>query len=108
VGRAADGHFDGDPSIHVRIHTQVAIGDIARVIHELGDDDAEQAEIAFTTLDGRAGRLSQVQWVEEGVRIVLTRCPQRAEFQSRSDLSSGAKITTLTAAQLRTKLAEQA
>lgn len=101
VGRAAEelgGHFDADPSIHIRVHSSQSITNIAQALAAFGYDDPE---MKFPTMDGRHGRLSQMQWMEEGVRIVLTRCPQRSMFDDRLDLVSGKLTAHLTLAQLR-------
>lgn len=104
VGRAAGGHFDGDPSIHIRVHNDESTDEIARVLSEFGFDDAD---FAFTTLDtAHVGRLSQVEWTENEptVRIVLTRCPSLRVFESASDLVTGKSIATLTLEQVAERL----
>lgn len=101
VGRAAEageGHFDADPSIHVRVHSTHSTTEIAQSLAMFGYDDPE---MKFPTMESRHGRLSQIQWVEEGVRIVLTRCPQRSVFEEPHDLVTGKFTAHLTLVQLR-------
>jgi hypothetical protein len=101
VGRAAEGHFDADPAIHIRIATEESTSGLAQALALYGYDDVD---FAFTTLESRAGRLSQIEWVEDDARIVLTRCPQSSVFESTSDLVTGKARARLTLNGLRTLL----
>jgi hypothetical protein len=115
VGRAAEagdggkggkgwaGHFDADPTIHIRVYATDSITEIAHALGPFGYDDPETK---FTTMDGRHGRLSQMQWMDEGVRIVLTRCPQRFMFDDQSDLVTGKAVARMTLRQLRQSIAQ--
>ena len=109
VGRAAEGHFDGDPELRFRILTTVEIGEIARALAEFG---YAAPDATFPTLDtvggadSGGGRLSQMQWRDEGgVRITLTRCPQRSQFETRVNLATGEPVSRLTRIQLQNLLA---
>lgn len=103
VGRAADAHFDGDPAIHIRVYSpDDDIGAIARAIAAFGYD-AQDAK--FPAVDCRFGKLSQMQWVEEGgVRVTLLRCPRREEFDDRFDLVTGKPVTRIDATALRARV----
>lgn len=102
VGRAAaegGGHFDADPAVHIRVHTDASITDLAQALVQFGYDEPE-----FTTLETRGGRLSQLQWLDSGLRIVVTLCPQRRVFESRTDLVTDKPTPALTRAQLAERL----
>ena len=104
VGRAAEketGHFDADPALHIRVHCGESITELVLALEPFGYDDPE---MKFTTMDSRHGRMSQVQWMEEGVRIVLTRCPLRSVFDDHHDLVTGKATATLDVRQLRARL----
>lgn len=101
VGRAAaakGGHFDADPALHIRVYTRIAISDVARTLATFGCDDPE---MKFPTLEGRHGRLSQMQWIEEGLRITLTRCPRQSMFDDPNDFFTGKPLPRMTVTQLR-------
>jgi hypothetical protein len=105
VGRAAKGHFDADPAIHVRVLTEASTTEIAAALNRMGYRDAD---LAFTTLDtAHHGRLSQVQWSEDdpAVQIILTRCPNNAVFESRRDLVTSRPLAILSRDALRKELA---
>jgi hypothetical protein len=109
VGRAAaagGGHFDADPSIHIRVLIDATTTQIAAALTTLGYDDVE---FAFTTLEtAREGRLSQIEWTDDDVRIILTLCPNRRVFESRSDLVTSKLLPTLTLEALRKELEHDA
>lgn len=111
VGRAAEegggggaGHFDGDPSLHIRILTHRDIGEIARLLADYGYD---VAEATFPTFDTKHhGRLSQMSWRDEGLTITLTRCPQRSVFESETNLMTGQRQASATLKELQSRLGE--
>jgi hypothetical protein len=105
AGRAAEGHFDGDPGLHIRMRTERSIAEIARAIAAFG---YEASEATFPALESLHGRLSQMHWVEDGLRIVITRCPRERWFASRTDLKTGKVVVTLTLPQLRARLTAMA
>jgi hypothetical protein len=109
VGRAAaagGGHFDADPSIHIRVLIDATTTQIAAALAMLGYDDIE---FVFTTLEtAREGPLSQIEWTEAEVRVILTCCPNRRVFERRSDLVTAKRLPTLTLEALRKELEHDA
>jgi hypothetical protein len=103
VGRAAESHFDGDPAIHIRLHSPEAdIGEIARILSDFGYD---ASEAKFPAMESRHGRLSQMKWLEEsGIEITLTRCARRAEFEDRLALVTGKPVARVSLNELRVRL----
>jgi len=101
VGRAAQGLIDGGVTVHVRLYTDAPIGEIAEALVEFGYD-----EPAFETANTRLGRLNRVRLEDDGLELVLTRCPLRMAGSAGRDLFSGRPITTATLAEVRCKLAE--
>jgi len=99
VGRAAEGQIDAGVTIHIRLYARNSISDIAAALVQFGYD-----EPSFQTAETRHGRLNQVRVVEEGIDVVLTRCPPELEIAAGIDLFTGKAITTLTLAQLRRQL----
>ncbi|MHC4773713.1 MAG: hypothetical protein ACYTBR_00425 [Planctomycetota bacterium] len=101
VGRAAQGLIDGGVTVHVRLYTDAPIGEIAEALVEFGYD-----EPAFETANTRLGRLNRVRLEDDGLELVLTRCPPHLAGTAGRDLFSGRPITTATLAEIRRKLAE--
>ncbi len=99
MGRVADGHFDADALIHIRLNTRATIGEAAAALVEFGYD-----EPAFTTADTRHGRFDQLRFSEGGINIVITRVPPGPVVHGDVDLFSGKPVATLTLTALRQKL----
>ena len=99
VGRAAEGQVDGGVTVHIRLYTDAAIGDVAETLVEFGYD-----EPAFETARTRLGRLSRLRLSDEGVEIVLTRLLPHMTDAARTDLFTGRPIATATLDDLRRKL----
>lgn len=68
VGRAARGHLDGDPVVHIHVQTKAPIGKIAQVLV-----DAGYAEPELRTVELASGRANQLRFVEDGTMFVVTR-----------------------------------
>lgn len=103
AGRAAAGHFDADPHLHLRLHTDAPIGEIARHIVE-----HEYEEPRFVTAETRLGRMDQLQFTEQGIPITITRCPTAVGHQDRAsastDLFTGRPIEAISLQELRRSL----
>ena len=99
AGRAARGHVDADPTLHVRLLGEASIGDVAAVLVEQGYE-----EPAFETLHGIWGRLDRIRFREGGVECVITRCPPRQVADPTRDLATGGAVPLLTLEALRTRL----
>jgi hypothetical protein len=101
VGRAAQGLIDGGVTVHVRLYTDAPIGEVAEALVQFGYE-----EPAFETANTRLGRLNRVRLEDDGLELVLTRCPPRLAAKPGQDLFSGRPIATVTLAELRRKLAD--
>ena len=101
AGRAAQGHIDGGVTVHIRLYTEAPIGDLARTLVGFGYD-----EPAFETVNTRLGRLNRLRLDDDGVSIVLTRCPPHLAETAHLDLFSGRPIKTATLSELRRRLAK--
>ncbi|MEE8458361.1 MAG: hypothetical protein V3S08_00725 [Phycisphaerales bacterium] len=99
AGRAAQGLIDGGVTLHVRVYTHASIGDIAQTLVDFGYD-----EPGFETAATRFGRLDRLRLADEGVEILLTRCPPDVVGRSAVDLFTGKPVRTATLAGLRGKL----
>lgn len=100
VGRAAQGLIDGGVTLHVRVYTQASIGDVAQTLVDFGYE-----EPGFETAATRFGRLDRLRLADEGIEVLLTRCPPNVVGRSSVDLFSGKPVSTATLAELRRKLA---
>jgi len=99
AGRAAQGLIDGGVTLHVRVYTHASIGDVAQTLVDFGYD-----EPGFETAATRFGRLDRLRLADEGIEILLTRCPPDAVERSGVDLFTGKPVSTVTLAELRAKL----
>lgn len=95
VGRAARGQVDGDVTLHVRVYTDRRISSLAEALVELGYE-----EPAFETAQTRQGRFDRLKFAEEGIDVVVTRCPP-ATARGHRDLFSGRAVPAATAEDLR-------
>ena len=99
VGRAAQGLIDGGVTLHVRVYTEASIGDVAQTLVDFGYE-----EPGFETAETRFGRLDRLRLADEGIEILLTRCPPDVVERSAVDLFTGKPVPTATLAELRAKL----
>jgi hypothetical protein len=100
VGRAAEGLIDAGVTVHVRLYTEVPIGEVARTLVEFGYD-----EPTFETAESRLGRLSQLKLVDDGIEIVVTRLLPHMAGPEKTDLFTGKPLRSATLEELRRKLA---
>ena len=100
AGRAAQGLIDGGVTLHVRVYTEASIGDVAQTLVDFGYE-----EPGFETAATRFGRLDRLRLADEGIEVLLTRCPPNVVGRSSVDLFSGKPVSTATLAELRRKLA---
>lgn len=96
AGRGARGQVDGGVTLHIRMYTRRAVGDIARQLVELGYDEPE-----FETAETSMGRLDRILLETNGVQIVLTRCLMEMRSRSDRDLFTDRRIETADIASLR-------
>jgi len=99
AGRAAQGLIDGGVTLHVRVYTHASIGDIAQTLVDFGYD-----EPGFETAATRFGRLDRLRLADEGIEILLTRCPPDVVGRSAVDLFTGKPVPTATLAELRARI----
>lgn len=99
VGRGARGEIDGGVTLHVRAYTALEIGELAEHLVDCGYD-----EPAFETADTRVGRLSRLRFLEDGIEIVVTRCPPNVGAPVDRDLFHGNRLAHLDLAGLRRRL----
>jgi len=99
AGRAAQGLIDGGVTLHVRLYTQASIGDVAQTLVDFGYE-----EPGFETAATRFGRLDRLRLVDEGIEVLLTRCPPNVVSRSAVDLFTGKPVATAKLAELRAKL----
>ncbi len=100
AGRAAEAHIDGGVTLYVRAYTTSPINELAQLLVDLGYD-----EPGFETAETRHGRLDRMTLEDDGLEIVLTRCPPQLESEAKKDLFSGQRIATLTLEELRRMIA---
>ncbi len=89
VGRTAVGLVDGPARVHVRVYTEMPIDELAQRLVDLGYE-----EPSFETVDSRFGRLNRLVVVDEGVELVLTRCPAGLRDSRDRDLFTARPIPT--------------
>jgi len=90
VGRAARGQIDAGVVVHVRVHTDRDIGEIAEVLvaHDLPEPE-------FETVDTRVGTLERVRFEEDGVDIAVIRVPPESKCDRDRDLVTGKRIESI-------------
>jgi len=99
AGRAARGMIDGGVTLHVRVYTQASIGDVAQTLVEFGYEEPD-----FETAETRFGRLDRLRLAEDGIEVIVTRCPPNVVQRSDMDLFSGKPVTTATLEELRARI----
>ena len=99
AGRAARGLIDAGVTLHVRVYTHASIGDVAQTLVDFGYE-----EPGFETAATRFGRLDRLRLTDEGIEIIVTRCPPDVVGQTAVDLFTGKPVTTVKLAELRAKL----
>jgi len=99
AGRAARGMIDGGVTLHVRVYTQASIGDVAQTLVDFGYEEPD-----FETAASRFGRLDRLRFTDEGIDVIVTRCPPTVVERSSLDLFSGKPVTTATLVELREKI----
>ncbi len=99
AGRAVQGMIDGGVTLHVRVYTQASIGDVAQTLVDFGYEEPD-----FETAETRFGRLDRLSLADEGIDVLVTRCPPNVVGRSGEDLFSGKPVSTATLAEVRAKL----
>jgi hypothetical protein len=101
VGRAAEGHLDAGVAVHIRLRSNEAVPAIVDQLTLLGYE-----KVSFRTAETRHGRLTQIVLMDDGFEIVLTRCPNRDEFDDELALFSGKSVKSSTLDQLQRSIRE--
>jgi len=99
AGRAAQGMIDGGVTLHVRVYTEASIGDVAQTLVDFGYEEPD-----FETAQTLFGRLDRLRLADEGIDVVVTRCPPNVVARSDDDLFSGKPVSTATLEELRGKM----
>ncbi len=99
AGRATEGLIDGGVTLHVRVYTEAVIGDVAQTLVDFGYE-----EPGFETAPTQFGRLDRLRLTDEGIDVLVTRCPPSVVGRSGEDLFSGKPVSTATLAELREKI----
>jgi hypothetical protein len=84
VGRAAAGELDGDLDVHLRIATDLPIGELAATLVAHGAPEPE-----FSSVHGPYGDFDRITFDEPPLRIRITRCPPRTAAVPDRDLVTG-------------------
>lgn len=99
IGRAAAGHLDGDVKLHLRLLADAPVSELAQDLVDFGYDEPR-----IETVETMYGRLNRMLLQEDGIPIVLMRCPPSLNIDSRQDAFTGKSIVSMTLAQLRRRI----
>lgn len=83
-GRAALGHFDLDPVVHVRVTTSLTAATIAQALFDAGFDDP-----SCRSIETRHGRLDEIAFEGEYARYSIVRIPPKMSVDRHRDLVRG-------------------
>lgn len=84
VGRAAAGELEGDLDVHLRVATDLPIGDLAATLVAHGAPEPD-----FSSVHGPFGDFHRLTFDEPPLRIRVTRCPPRTAATPERDLVTG-------------------
>lgn len=84
VGRAAAGELEGDVDVHLRVATDLPIGDLAATLVAHG-----APEPIFSSVHGPFGDFDRLTFDEPPLRIRITRCPPKTAATPDRDLVTG-------------------
>lgn len=96
VGRAAAGELEGDLDVHLRVATDLPIGEIAATLVAHGAPEPD-----FSSVHGPFGDFDRVRFDEPPLRIRVTRCPPRTSAVPDRDLVTGRPQAALDLAAFR-------
>lgn len=96
VGRAARGHTDADPVLHVRAYTRAPI---ARIAQALVDSGLPEPEIR--TVETLRGRANQLRFALPACTLVVLRCLPEWARGTPTDLVTGRATTVQSLEQLQ-------
>lgn len=86
-GRAAHGHFDLDPAVHIRVTTTLPVSTIAQALFDAGFDDP-----TCRSIETRHGRLDEISFEGEHARYSIVRIPPRMGVDRDRDLVRGKPV----------------
>ena len=108
-GRAAVGHFDLDPAVHIRVTTSLSVATLAQALFDAGFDDP-----TCRAIDTRHGRLDEISFAGEHAQYKIVRVPPRMAVDRDRDLVRGKPVEhsdfsgiARQIAQLRVKTSQQ-
>ncbi len=84
VGRAAAGELEGDLDVHLRVATDLPIGELAATLVAHGAPEPD-----FSSVHGPFGDFDRISFDEPPLRIRVTRCPPRTAAVPDRDLVTG-------------------
>jgi hypothetical protein len=84
VGRAAAGELEGDLDVHLRVATDLPIGELAATLVAHGAPEPD-----FSSVHGPFGDFDRISFNEPPLRIRVTRCPPRTASVPDRDLVTG-------------------
>lgn len=100
VGRAARGELDGDVDVHLRVATDLPIGELAATLVAHGAPEPD-----FSSVHGPFGDFDRISFDEPPLRIRITRCPPRTAARPDRDLVTGKPQEALDLASFRRTIA---
>ena len=100
VGRAALGQIDAGVTIHIRIYADEPSQCIASILDEFGYE-----ALLHSTADARVGRLNQIAFEEDGIKVVITRCLLSMWADRDRDVFTDKPVETAGLSELRQTLA---
>lgn len=100
LGRAARGHIDAGVTLYLRVFTSQRIGVLAQRLVEVGCEEPR-----FSTADSRHfGRFDRLDFQEEGLHVVITRCSPHQRELVDVDLFTGRPIESIGLIALRQQI----
>jgi hypothetical protein len=86
-GRAASGHFDLDPAVHIRVMTELPVSTLAQALFNAGFEDP-----LCRSVESRHGRLDEIAFAGEYASYSILRVPPRMGVDPNRDLMRGKPV----------------
>ena len=88
AGRAAEGHLDGDPIVHIRVLAKISAAELTNLVMETGCE-----EPVFDLLESRCGKLDRIRTRLNGIDVVLVVCSPQCVPEDGHDLVRGTPVS---------------